>query len=89
MLINIEMTNYILIDGSYFVFFRYHAILNWFRLSHPDDDAKTADRHPDFRNKFNKTFISIFQNIAKQLDTGKENLIVMAIITIRLSFHIT
>ena len=51
MLINIEMTNYILIDGSYFVFFRYHAILNWFRLSHPDEDFTTADRHPDFRNK--------------------------------------
>lgn len=67
MLINIEMTNYILIDGSYFVFFRYHAIKNWFRLSHKDDDPKTADRHPDFRNKFHKTFISTFQNIAKQL----------------------
>ena len=46
------MTNYILIDGSYFVFFRYHSIHNWFRLSHPDDDISKADQHPDFITKF-------------------------------------
>ena len=55
------MTNYILIDGSYFVFFRYHAILNWFRLSHPDEDFTKADRHPDFRNKFHKTFVGTYK----------------------------
>ena len=76
MLINIEMTNYILIDGSYFVFFRYHAILNWFRLSHPDEDFTTADRHPDFRNKFHKTFVDVFQDIAKRLNIENPTFIV-------------
>ena len=23
------MTNYIIIDGSYFVFYRFHAVLSW------------------------------------------------------------
>ena len=27
------MTNYILIDGSYFVFYRYYALLNWWKLA--------------------------------------------------------
>ncbi len=45
------MTNYVLIDGSYFVFFRYHSIKNWFRLSHPDEDQTKADAHEDFLNK--------------------------------------
>ena len=61
------MTNYILIDGSYFVFFRYHAILNWFRLSHSNDDISKADQHPDFIAKFKKTFITSFQEISKKL----------------------
>ena len=61
------MANYILIDGSYFVFFRYHAILNWFRLSHPDEDIAKADQHKDFIDKFNKTFITTFQEIPKKL----------------------
>ena len=62
------MTNYILIDGSYFVFFRYHAILNWFRLSHSNDDISKADQHPDFIAKFKKTFITSFQEISKKLN---------------------
>jgi 5'-3' exonuclease len=70
------MTNYILIDGSYFVFFRYYAILNWFRLSHPDNDPKTADNHQDFRNKFIKTFSTSFQDIAKRLKINEPTFIV-------------
>lgn len=66
------MPNYILIDGSYFVFYRYHAILNWFRLSHKDQDISTAEhtaeQHPDFINKFKKTFISSIQEIPKKLN---------------------
>jgi 5'-3' exonuclease len=62
------MANYILIDGSYFVFFRYFSTLNWFRLSHPDDDISTADQHVDFIAKFNKTFITAFQQIPIKLN---------------------
>ena len=29
--------NFILIDGSYFIFFRYYAILNWSKLANKDN----------------------------------------------------
>ena len=28
-----EQPNFILIDGSYFIFYRFYAILNWFKLA--------------------------------------------------------
>ena len=30
--------NYILIDTSYLIFYRYFALLQWWRVAHPDDD---------------------------------------------------
>ena len=31
-----EQPNFILIDGSYFIFFRFYAILSWFKLAKKD-----------------------------------------------------
>lgn len=31
-----EKPNFILIDGSYFIFFRFYAILSWFKLAKKD-----------------------------------------------------
>ena len=31
------MTEFILVDGSYFCFFRYHALLTWWKNAHRDD----------------------------------------------------
>lgn len=70
------MTNYVLIDGSYFVFFRYHSIKNWFRLSHPDEDQTKADAHDDFLNKYISTFSKSFSEIQKKLDIQNPTFIV-------------
>ena len=52
--------NFILIDGSYFIFYRFFALLNWFKLAKKE---QTIDKeNPPFKNiefleKFKKTFI--------------------------------
>ena len=58
------MTNYILIDGSYFIFYRYYALKSWWKLSHPDDEEIDEN---EFMEKFEKTFINKLSEIPKKL----------------------
>ena len=54
-----EQPNFILIDGSYFIFYRYFAILNWFKLAKKDqiiDEEHPPYENNDFLDKFLKTF---------------------------------
>ena len=41
--------NFLLIDGSYFVFFRYYALLNWFKLAKKDQIIDKE--HPPYENE--------------------------------------
>ena len=58
--------NFILIDGSYFVFFRYYALLNWYKLA-KKDTVETPIENKEFVEKFKKTFVSKLQEIRKKL----------------------
>jgi 5'-3' exonuclease len=60
-------TNFILIDGSYFIFFRYFAVKQWFRLSHPEEKTETDALHPDFIDKFKTTFQEKMLDISQKL----------------------
>ena len=51
------MTNYIFIDGSYFVFYRFHALLAWWRLKHKDVPINNPIEIPEFVEKFKKMFV--------------------------------
>ena len=49
--------NFLLIDGSYFVFFRYYALLNWFKLAKKDqiiDKDNPPCENKEFVEKFKK-----------------------------------
>ena len=61
------MTNFVLIDGSYYIFYRYHALLSWYRFSHPNDDLTHPEANEEFVEKFKKTFISSIEDIIKTL----------------------
>ena len=52
------MTNYILIDGSYFVFYRFYAVLNWWKLAKKDTPLDIPIENEEFVAKFRKTCIS-------------------------------
>ena len=58
--------NFILIDGSYFVFFRYYALLNWYKLA-KKDTVEIPIENKEFVEKFKKTFVSKIQEIQKKL----------------------
>ena len=62
------MTNFILIDGSYYIFYRYYAILQWFRFSHPDEEMTDPFKNDDFVKKFKSTFIDKLKLISKKLE---------------------
>ena len=70
------MTNYLFIDGSYFIFFRYYSIMNWFKLSHKGEDITDPINNLDFVNKFKSTFLSKINEITEKLNINNPVIIV-------------
>ena len=56
------MPNFVLFDASYYIFYRYYAIEQWFKLSKPDDPLQTL-----FVEKFRKTFVDKIGETVKKL----------------------
>lgn len=70
------MSNYILIDLSYFIFYRYYALISWWKLAKPDEDLNVPIENEDFVEKFKKTFIEKIKEIPKKLKINKEKYII-------------
>jgi 5'-3' exonuclease len=69
------MTVYILVDGSYFCFYRYHAIKSWWKFATPDielDETSVA-----FADKFRSTFVDKMIEIPRKLKVHKQNPVIM------------
>lgn len=61
------MTNFLLIDGSYFCFFRYFAIMQWWGLAKRDEPLGTPIENEEFVSKFASTFVEKIAEIKKKL----------------------
>lgn len=61
---------YIFVDGSYFIFFRYHALANWWSLAHKDE-VLVANENEDFKDKFRKTVVEKLKEIPKKVGIKK------------------
>lgn len=59
--------NYILIDGSYYIFYRYYALIQWWKRSNPDTPLGIPINNPEFVAKFKKLFVTKLDDIAKKL----------------------
>lgn len=72
------MVNYILIDGSYFMFYRYYAIVQWYKLSkrEPELDVENPINNTTFMDKFISTFQTKMQEIPKRLKLENNVIIV-------------
>lgn len=68
--------NYILIDGSYFIFYRFYALLAWWKLAKPDEIIENPIDNQEFVEKFKKTFISKINEIPKKLKLNNFKIIV-------------
>ena len=59
--------NLIIIDSSYFIFYRYYALLNWWKLAKPNDELLIPFENELFVEKFKKTFKNTILNLNKKL----------------------
>jgi 5'-3' exonuclease len=59
--------NYILIDGSYYCFYRYYAIHAWFRNAHKEITLENPIDNELFVEKFKKMFINKLKEMPKKL----------------------
>ena len=58
---------FVFIDGSYFIFYRYYALVQWWKVSHKDEELSDPINNPEFVEKFKTTFVSKLKEIPKKL----------------------
>ncbi len=59
--------NYILIDGSYFIFYRYHALIMWWKKAKSDQELGKPSENKEFVEKFKSTFIDKIKEMKRKL----------------------
>ena len=59
--------NFVLIDGSYYIFYRYYALKVWWNKARHPDESEDPTKSERFIDKFCSTFISKIKEINKQL----------------------
>jgi len=66
------MTNAtIFIDGSYFCFYRYYSIMNWWKNAYKDEPLDAPIENPKFVEKFKKTFVKHINEIKTKFGNHK------------------
>ena len=70
------MPNFLLIDASYFCFYRYYAIYQWFKLAKSEEILNNPIENNIFIEKFEKTFNEKFNEIAVKLNIDNPIIIV-------------
>ena len=59
--------NFILVDGSYYLFYRFHALQLWWKNAHPDEDLGNPIENEIFVKAFRKAFVNKLLEIPKKL----------------------
>jgi len=62
---------FIFIDGSYYCFYRYYALLQWWKNAAPEEPLDEPFKNEIFLSKFKKVFVETLHNIAKKLNIPK------------------
>jgi 5'-3' exonuclease len=62
---------FIFVDGSYYCFYRFHALKNWWKNAHPDEPLTEPIENTTFVEKFKKTFVENLLAIPKKLKLHK------------------
>jgi len=61
------MHEFILIDGSYYMFYRYFAIMAWWKAAKKDEEIGVPIENEEFVEKYRKTFVSKLREMPKKL----------------------
>ena len=63
---------FIFVDGSYYCFYRYFALQQWWRNAYPDEQLDDPFQNEKFVEKFRKTFVDNLEQIPKKLKIHKD-----------------
>jgi 5'-3' exonuclease len=63
---------FIFVDGSYYCFYRYFALQQWWKNAYPDDPLDDPYQNETFVEKFRKTFVDNLEQIPKKLKIHKD-----------------
>lgn len=63
---NTQIKNFIIIDGSYFIFYRYYALVQWWSF-YKREKIENAFNNEEFLNKFKSSFIDKVKEISNKL----------------------
>lgn len=74
-----EQPIFIFIDGSYYCFYRFYALINWWKRAYPEEILENPIDNDIFKEKFKKTFIEHIQEIPKKLGLDKNKKIIMVV----------
>ena len=70
--ISIMNPTFIFVDGSYYCFYRYFALQQWWKNAYPDEPLDDPYQNEKFVEKFRKTFVDNLEQIPKKLKIHKE-----------------
>lgn len=63
---------FIFVDGSYYCFYRYFALQQWWKNAYPEEPLDDPFQNKKFVDKFKKTFVENLEQIPKKLKIHKE-----------------
>lgn len=70
--------DFLLIDGSYYCFFRYYALHVWWKMAKSDQELDDPSENAEFLDKYKKTFIEKIKEISKKLKLNNPVILVGA-----------
>ena len=70
------MTDFLFIDGSYYIFYRFFALVNWWKMAKKDEPLENPSENEEFIEKFKLTFKSKIKELIKKLKLNNPILIV-------------
>jgi 5'-3' exonuclease len=70
--LSIMNPTFIFVDGSYYCFYRYYALQQWWKNAFPDEPLDDPYQNKKFVEKFRKTFVENLEQIPKKLKIHKE-----------------
>lgn len=66
------MSNYIIIDGSYYCFYRYYSLIKWWNNAHKDEMLGIPSNNDIFINKFKKMYVENINKLSKKLNINND-----------------
>ena len=61
------MPDFLLIDGSYYVFYRYHALKQWWKHARSEEKLENPCENVEFMERFKKVFVSKISEVVEKL----------------------